>query len=47
LIADDHSILRAGLISLLNAESEMEVVGEAYDEVALSPRQLKNVPMWC
>ena len=32
LIADDHTILRAGLISLLNAEAGMEVVGEAHDE---------------
>ena len=32
LIADDHTILRAGLTALLNAEAGMEVVGEAYDE---------------
>ena len=32
LIVDDHSILRAGLMALLNAETEMEVVGEAGDE---------------
>jgi DNA-binding NarL/FixJ family response regulator len=32
LIADDHTILRAGLISLLNAEEGMEVGGEAFDE---------------
>lgn len=29
LLADDHAILRAGLRSLLNAQSDMEVVGEA------------------
>ncbi|MEJ2343769.1 MAG: response regulator transcription factor [Gemmatimonadales bacterium] len=29
LIADDHAILRAGLESLLSAESDMEVVGHA------------------
>jgi len=32
LIADDHSVLRAGLAALLNAEAGMEVVGEAGDE---------------
>lgn len=31
LIADDHGVLRAGLKVLLNAESDMEVVGEASD----------------
>ena len=31
LIADDHALLRAGLIALLNGEPGMEVVGEAGD----------------
>lgn len=31
LIADDHGVLRAGLRALLNAEPDMEVVGEASD----------------
>lgn len=31
LVADDHGILRAGLRSLINAEPDMEVVGEAAD----------------
>lgn len=31
LVADDHSILRAGLRMLINAENDMEVVGEAAD----------------
>ncbi len=31
LLADDHTILRAGLKALLNAEHDMEVVGEAVD----------------
>jgi len=34
LLADDHAILRAGLNMLLNAESDMEVVGEAEDGLA-------------
>lgn len=29
LLADDHAVLRAGLRALLNAEGDMEVVGEA------------------
>jgi len=31
LIADDHGVLRAGLHALLNAEPDLEVVGEASD----------------
>ncbi|MFQ6057409.1 MAG: response regulator [Anaerolineae bacterium] len=31
LVADDHAVLRAGLRLLLNAEPDMEVVGEAAD----------------
>lgn len=31
LLADDHAVLRAGLRALLNAESDMEVIGEAAD----------------
>jgi DNA-binding NarL/FixJ family response regulator len=32
LVADDHGVLRAGLIALLNTEADMLVVGEADDE---------------
>jgi two-component system, NarL family, response regulator NreC len=32
LVADDHGVLRAGLIALLNSETGMQVVGEADDE---------------
>jgi two-component system response regulator NreC len=31
IVADDHSILRSGLRMLINAEADMEVVGEASD----------------
>lgn len=31
LLADDHGILRAGLRNLLNAEPDLEVIGEAAD----------------
>ena len=38
LIADDHAIVRMGLASLLNAEADLEVVGEAENgEVAVQP----------
>jgi len=32
LVADDHGLLRAGLVALLNGETGMVVVGEAEDE---------------
>lgn len=35
LLADDHGILRAGLRNLLNAEADLEVVGEAEDGVQI------------
>ena len=31
VLADDHAVLRAGLRALLNAESDIVVVGEAGD----------------
>lgn len=33
LLADDHGILRAGLRNLLNAEPDLEVIGEAADGI--------------
>jgi two-component system response regulator NreC len=38
LIADDHSVLRAGLRMLLDAQSDIEVVGEAADGLEASRR---------
>jgi DNA-binding NarL/FixJ family response regulator len=32
LIADDHKIMRDGLRWLINAEPDMEVIGEAGDD---------------
>lgn len=31
VVADDHTIVRQGLVALLEGESRLEVVGEAYD----------------
>ncbi len=31
LLVDDHTILRAGLKMMLNAQPDMDVVGEAHD----------------
>ena len=44
VIADDHSILRAGLISLLSTEDGMEVVGEAYDEDSAVAQAVEKCP---
>src|SRR5688572_6230118 len=43
LIADDHTVLRAGLRMLLSAQSDIEVVGEASDgvEVSRKARELR------
>ena len=38
LIADDHSVLRSGLRLLLNAQSDITVVGEAADGVEVCER---------
>ena len=34
VLVDDHAVLRAGLTALLNAEADMEIVGEAGDGAA-------------
>jgi DNA-binding NarL/FixJ family response regulator len=41
LLADDHALLRAGLRLLINAQPEMEVVGEAAD----CPETLRQVQL--
>ncbi len=43
LVADDHSIMRVGLVSLLSREKDMTVVGEAEtgDEAVAKARALK------
>jgi len=44
LIADDHAVLRAGLRMLLNAQSDMQVVGEAADGAEAVNRAAELVP---
>ena len=44
LIVDDHAVLRAGLRMLLEAEPDMEVVGEAEDGAEGLKRILELVP---
>ncbi len=44
LLADDHAVLRAGLRALINAEPDMEVVGEAGDGVEAVERTRELAP---
>jgi DNA-binding NarL/FixJ family response regulator len=44
VLADDHSVLRAGLRSLLTGEPDLEVVGEAGDGVACIDVVLETTP---
>ncbi len=44
LLAEDHTIVRQGLIALLRAEPDMEVVGEASDGVEAIEMAKKIIP---
>lgn len=44
LIADDHAVLRAGLRMLLDAEADIEVVGEAADGSQVLTRIRESAP---
>jgi DNA-binding NarL/FixJ family response regulator len=44
LVADDHGLLRAGLVALLNAETGMVVVGEAEDEHSVVSLTVEKKP---
>lgn len=44
VVADDHSILRSGLRMLINAEADMEVVGEAADGSEVDAVVRKTTP---
>ena len=43
LLADDHAVLRTGLAMLLNAQPDLEVVGEVGDgeEAAILAREIQ------
>jgi two-component system, NarL family, response regulator NreC len=47
LIADDHSVLRAGLRMLLNAQSDIDVVGEAADGLDVVKKARASKPDVC
>ncbi len=44
LLADDHAVLRSGLAALLNARSDMTVVGEAADGAELLTQAQQTEP---
>lgn len=44
VVADDHGLLRAGLVALLNAEDGMTVVGEADDEHSAVSQTVEKRP---
>jgi two-component system, NarL family, response regulator NreC len=44
LLADDHGILRAGLRNLLNADPDLEVIGEAADGVQVVEMAEQSCP---
>lgn len=44
LIADDHSLVRAGIISLLTHEEEIEIIGEAKDGVETYRKTIELSP---
>jgi YesN/AraC family two-component response regulator len=44
VIVDDHTIVRAGLSSLLEAQTDFEVIGEASDAVAAARLAQEHKP---
>ena len=43
LLADDHETVREGLKAILNAQSDMEVIGEATDGEAAVTRRARSI----
>lgn len=46
LVADDHPIVRGGLVALLSTLADVEVVGEASDSAGQFARHCCRVPTW-
>lgn len=44
LLADDHHLFREGLVNLLNAQPDLEVVGEASDGLEVLVKARKRMP---
>jgi YesN/AraC family two-component response regulator len=47
LIVDDDELIRAGLRAILDAEPDLEVVGEAADGAEVVPAAIRLRPTWC
>ena len=47
LITDDHMLFRQGIRTLLAAEADMEVIGEAANASEPSRWRSRPIPMWC
>ena len=46
LVADDHTILREGVVSLLNASGDCQVVAQAADGISAVELALKFRLVW-
>ena len=46
LLADDHAVVREGLRSLINAQPDLEVVGEASDGLSACHRPGNSRRTW-
>ena len=44
LLADDHAVLRAGMVALLHYETDMEVIGEAGDDDTIVALAMEKKP---
>ena len=47
LLADDHTLMRAGIRALLEKQNDMEVVGEAADGQEALQKIAKLRRTWC
>ncbi len=47
LVADDHPVVREGICAMLEAEPDLEVVGDVGDGRPQWTWRWRRVPMWC